>query len=237
MKMTTSSSDYFAQVAGQWDQLRAGFFTEAVRESAISKANLNPESIVADIGGGTGFLAAGLAPRVRKVYLLDGSPAMIEVARQNLCQYENIEYHVTDSQLLSLPDASVDAAFANMYLHHCPDPLDAIRSMTRILKPGGILVITDMDSHSYTWLKEEMADEWMGFEREQVSTWFHQAGLIQVTIGCTGQSCCAESQDPEKKDREDRSARISVFVAVGTRPGGNPVIPEPSQKKCCCKNG
>ena len=37
---------------------------------------------------------------------------------------------------LPLPDASVDAVFANMYLHHCPDPLAAIREMVRILRPG-----------------------------------------------------------------------------------------------------
>ena len=54
---------------------------------------------------------------------------------------------------LPLPDAAVDAAFANMYLHHCPDPQEAIREMVRILRPGGRLVITDMDTTSYEWLK------------------------------------------------------------------------------------
>ena len=75
MSMTPASTQYFDQVAGQWDEIRSGYFTEAVRQAAIAKAYLRPEMIVADIGAGTGFMAAGLAPLVQKVHVIDGSPA------------------------------------------------------------------------------------------------------------------------------------------------------------------
>ena len=52
------------KVAAQWDDLRTGYFTEAVRESAIRKAYLRPVMVVADAGAGTGYMSAGLAPRV-----------------------------------------------------------------------------------------------------------------------------------------------------------------------------
>ncbi len=84
MNSTNPSAGYFDQVAGQWDDLRKGYFTEAVREAAIRKAYLHPEMIVADVGAGTGFVAAGLAPLVKQVYVIDGSPAMLDVARKNL---------------------------------------------------------------------------------------------------------------------------------------------------------
>ena len=83
----------------------------------------------------------------KHVHVLDGSAAMLDVARKNLAQFENLEFHPADGLALPLPDASLDAVFANMYLHHCPDPLAAIREMVRILRPGGRLVITDMDTH------------------------------------------------------------------------------------------
>jgi len=46
--------DYFDTVADQWDQMRAGYFDESVREVAIAKANLRPDMVVADVGTGTG---------------------------------------------------------------------------------------------------------------------------------------------------------------------------------------
>ena len=162
MTMTKASAQYFDQVAGEWDNIRAGYFTEAVRESAIAKAYLRPEMAVADVGAGTGFMAAGLAPLVSQVHVIDGSTAMLEVARQNLSQYSNIEYHAADGGSIPLASGSIDVVFANMYLHHCPDPAEAIGEMMRILKPGGRLMITDMDAHPYAWFKEEMADEWWG---------------------------------------------------------------------------
>ena len=212
MSELNPARDYFESIADQWDSMRSGYFTEAVREAAIARSYLHPDMIVADIGAGTGFVTAGLAPRVKKVHLVDGSRAMLDVARQNLASFANLEFHEADGQSLPLPDASLDAAFANMYLHHCPDPLSAILEIVRTLRPGGRLVVTDMDSHSHAWLKEEMADVWLGFDREQIRSWFTQAGLVNLVIDCTGESCSARSQEADGE-----SARIDVFVATGTR--------------------
>ena len=200
MNTSNPSASYFDKVAPQWDNLRTGYFTEAVREAAIRKAYLHPGMTVADVGAGTGFMAAGLAPLVKHVHVLDGSAAMLDEARRNLSQFENVEFHEADGLSLPLPDASVDAVFANMYLHHCPDPLASIREMVRILRPAGRLVITDMDAHTHEWLKTEMADIWLGFERNQIRVWFEEAELVNVVVDCTGESCQAgcESEEGER---------------------------------------
>jgi arsenite methyltransferase len=216
MSMTSAAAQYFDQVAGQWDQIRSGYFTEAVRKAAIQKAYLRSDMEVADVGAGTGFMSAGLAPLVHKVYAFDGSAAMLDVARQNLKEFNNIIFKEAEGLSLPLPDASLDAVFANMYLHHCEDPLAAITEMARLLRPGGRLVITDMDAHDYEWMPDEMADVWLGFERSQVRLWFEQAGLVNNIIDCTGESCCADS-GCEATPAEQREAQISVFIAVGTK--------------------
>src|SRR5512138_4025913 len=104
----TDSNTYFGQVAGQWDEIRAGYFTEHMRDAAIAKADLPPGAIVADIGTGTGFVAAGLAPRVKEVYGFDASAAMLEVARRNLSVFPNVELHEAPGDCLPLPAAVLD---------------------------------------------------------------------------------------------------------------------------------
>ncbi len=205
-----SVKGYFKEIAGQWDQMRESYFTEAVRESAISKANLGQESVVADVGTGTGFMLAGLVPLASKVYGFDNSPQMLEVARKNLRGAENLDLAVSEGQSLPLPDGTLDAAFANMYLHHAPDPAAAVAEMARVLKPGGRLVITDLDKHDHEWMAREMFDVWMGFDRADVEAWFKAAGLADVAVECTGSDCCGSSASGDR-------ATIGVFVASGTK--------------------
>jgi len=212
MSTTNPSFEYFLRVADDWDRLRSGYFTEAVRNIAIAKAYLHPDMTVADVGAGTGFISAGLAPLVRKVHVLDGSPAMLDKARQNLSGFDNLVFHTADGLSLPVSDASVDSVFANMYLHHCADPLASIHEMARILRPGGRLIITDMDAHSHEWLKSEMSDLWLGFERRQMREWFDAAGLVNVIVDSTGESCQSKC-----KNEAGEHADINIFVAVGTK--------------------
>ena len=76
-------------------------------------------------------MTAGLAPRVAQVHLADGSPAMLEEAGRNLSAHHNVTYGLMQDGRIPLPDGAVDAAFANMYLHHCTDPAAAIAEMAR----------------------------------------------------------------------------------------------------------
>lgn len=207
---------YFDRVALEWDQLRADYFSNALREAAIARAYLRPEMVVADVGGGSGLMAAGLAPLVTQVHVIDRTPAMLEVARRNLAQFSNVFFHRADGEQLPLVDGAVDAVFANMYLHHCRDPQAAIREMVRILRPGGRLMITDLSAHSYARLQHEMADIWMGFTRDQLRTWLRAADLVNVLVRCTDQDCCA-TVTSEGTDAAERSARVSVLLATGSK--------------------
>jgi SAM-dependent methyltransferase len=69
-----------------------------------------------------------------------------------------------------------------------------------------------MDAHTHEWLKTEMADLWLGFERDQIRDWFEKAELVNVVVDCTGESCQAEC-----KSEEGEHADVSIFVAAGTK--------------------
>ncbi len=84
------SQAYFAQVANQWDEIRTGYFTEAMRDAAIAKAGLPRNAVVADIGTGTGFVAAALASKAQHVYGFDASAEMLATAERNLAGLTNV---------------------------------------------------------------------------------------------------------------------------------------------------
>lgn len=191
-----SSSEYFATVAEQWDDLRAGFFPQAVREKALAAAGAQAGRTAADIGAGTGFVTQALLDAGLTVFAVDQSPAMLAELRAKFPTADlQRRLHGLEgpADSLPLPDASVDCAFANMLLHHVDDPARAIAEMARILRPGGRLVITDLDLHTRRELLDEQHDRWPGFAREDVARWLEAAGLDAIAVEACGERCCADS--------------------------------------------
>jgi ubiquinone/menaquinone biosynthesis C-methylase UbiE len=80
--------EFFERVATDWDTMRLAYYDERVIERMAAVSGADKGMTVADVGTGTGFVAAGLAPRVRRVLALDNSPAMLEVARKNLADLD-----------------------------------------------------------------------------------------------------------------------------------------------------
>jgi arsenite methyltransferase len=203
-------NSYFAEVAEQWDEMRSGYFTEHLRDAAIDKAHLPPHAVVADVGTGTGFVAAGLASRTDRVMGFDASPDMLAVARRNLAQFNNVEFREATGDQLPVSGEMFDGVFANMYLHHAPDPLAAIKEMARVLKIDGVMCITDLDTHDHEWQREQMADLWLGFERDDIRRWFAEAGLHDIDVDCAEGTCTACGPDGEVQP-------LSIFVALGRK--------------------
>jgi len=184
--MTEQGQRYFRQIAPEWDTLRQTLFGEDTRDAVLTRANPQPWMRAADIGCGTGFLALGLAPLVAEVLCVDASPEMLAQAQSRLQAYPNVRFRVAEGTQLPLETASLDLVVANMYLHHVPEPLLALREMVRILRPGGQLVLSDMDEHHETWMRDEMADVWLGFPRDMLVDWLAQAGLCNVSVDSPG---------------------------------------------------
>lgn len=206
-----SSKGYFDEVAGQWDGMREAFFSEAVRERAISQAQVQPGEVAADIGAGSGFVTEGLLRRGLKVIAVDQSQAMLEEIKSKFSAEEAIDCRLGQAEHLPIDTEAVDRVFANMYLHHVESPLSAITEMARILRPGGTLVITDLDEHDFEFLRTEQHDRWLGFRREDVRAWLSESGLIDVATDCVGEDCCSQSESGVA------AAKVSIFVASGRK--------------------
>jgi ubiquinone/menaquinone biosynthesis C-methylase UbiE len=208
-----SSKEYFDEVAKRWDEMRGAFFSDAVREKAIAVAGVQPGEMAADIGAGSGFITEGLVQRGLTVIAVDQSEVMLDEMRRKFSDLDAIEYRMGLAESLPIAGDAVDYVFANMYLHHVESPADTIMEMARILRPGGRLVITDLDEHAFEFLRTEQYDRWLGFKRDDVERWLTEAGLHSVATDCIGEDCCAQSEYGED------FAAVSIFVACGEKTG------------------
>jgi len=207
----TESKTYFDKVSGEWDKIRSGLFSNDVRDKAYSVAKIEKDKLAADIGCGTGFITRGLVKKGLRVIAVDQSEKMLHQLKKKTKNKKMIDCRVGESNKLPINDNEVDYVFANMYLHHVEDPLVAIKEMVRILKPGGKIVITDLDKHDFDFLKTEQHDIWMGFDRKDIKNWFNEAGLKNAEIDCVESNCCAKSNECQD------NASISIFFAYGEK--------------------
>ena len=93
-----------------------------------------------DLGCGSGRWAAQVAPRVGTLHCIDPSDA-IEVARRNLSNHDNVEFHRRTAAALPFEPRSMDFGYSLGVLHHVEDTEGALRAAVRVLKPGAPLLV------------------------------------------------------------------------------------------------
>src|SRR5215510_2569072 len=175
------SQAFFSSSAGQWDRLRQEMFGDRFHLLALP-ALLDDESVVADLGCGTGQLAEALAPFVRTVIAVDRSRAMLRAAGQRLGPWANVELRQGELDALPIDDAALDAATLSLVLHHQADPPTVLAETARVLRPGGRLLVIDMVAHDRREYQQQMGHVWLGFERTQLVEWLTEAGFEGVRV-------------------------------------------------------
>lgn len=196
----TAVEQLFASETLSWDAERERLFGRGIELRAFP-ALLDPNWVVADLGCGTGIVAEALAPHVRRVIGVDASPFQLKEARRRLRSHANVELREASLEALPLDPASVDAAVLALVLHYLPEPRQALQEAARVLKPGGRLLVVDMESHAREEYRLRLRHVWQGFARERIEDWLAAVGLRDVRY----HALPVEGEGP------------SLFTAVGTK--------------------
>ncbi len=132
--------------------------------------HLLPDFHVLDVGCGPGTITADFASIVNHVTAVEHTAAALDLARDQMAGRTNISYVVSDAHALDLPDDSFDVVHAHQVLQHLADPVQALREMRRVCKPGGLVAVRDSDYLGFTWFPEVPAfDEWMRLYQQAAS--------------------------------------------------------------------
>jgi len=174
-----AANRYFAGHAGVWDQIRSLHVAESEVERAIDRAlGHRPLGRLVDIGTGTGRMIELFAPRATEAIGIDRSSEMLRLARVKL-ESAGISSSLRqgDMYALPLPDETAQSIIIHQVLHYAHSPAAAIAEASRVLAPGGTLLVVDFAAHEREELRTTDAHIRLGFEDEVMMGWFASTGL------------------------------------------------------------
>ena len=171
---------YFAAQAINWNNLRALHVAEERVEAAVLEAaGSGPFHAVLDLGTGTGRMLELLAPRATRAVGIDGSPAMLNVARAQLDRkgLRNVQLRQGDIYALPVERGGYDLVVIHQVLHYLDDPGRALKEAARVLRPGGRLLVVDFAPHAEEGLRDQHAHRRLGFGRAELEAFLAEANL------------------------------------------------------------
>jgi ArsR family transcriptional regulator len=118
-------------------------------------------------------------------------------ARISARGYDNVKLLKSElgaAELRSHVGDGADVVFASRLLHHAPRPIDLVRQLARLARPGGAVVIIDYARHDDESMRDE-ADLWLGFEPAELRRFAREAGLLSAEVVRLPSAWCGRGKD------------------------------------------
>ncbi len=144
--------------------------------------HLRPGMRLLDVGCGPGSITRGLAERLApgQVVGLDLSREALDGARRDAAArgLTNLQYQEGSVYQLPFADASFDAVYAHQVLQHLRERESAVREMLRVVRPGGLVAVRDVDwGTAAYWPRDPWIDRFVEVHQR---TWYRNGGEPQM---------------------------------------------------------
>jgi ArsR family transcriptional regulator len=169
---------FFDMVAADWDHLRSDILGD-LELGRIIVEQVPDCGVASDLGCGSGALLVPLRRRAPKVVGIDASERMLLEARRRLERepQAGVELRLGELEHLPMGDGETDWAVINLVLHHLRNPQAGLREASRVVRPGGGLLVVDFAKHEEELLRSRYGDRWLGFVDRELSEWLATAGF------------------------------------------------------------
>lgn len=205
MSSTGYSTDHSASV------LRTHSWRTAANSAAYLIPHLKANMTILDIGCGPASISIDLARLVPQGHLtgIEPVPDPLEGARKLASEagVTNISFQVADTHSLPFDDNTFDIVHVHQVLQHISDPVNGLREMRRVVKPGGLVACRE--SASMTWYPpSKKLDAWHDLNKNlirkkggnleagsYIHVWAERAGFDQAKIRKSAASWCFSSEE------------------------------------------
>jgi ubiquinone/menaquinone biosynthesis C-methylase UbiE len=211
------SREFFDRVAGDWDAIGVDFTSGQARQR-VAAGFLPPDSVIADLGCGTGYVAQAFLGLARKVICVDRSLGMLDQARKRLeatSTGTEVELRPGDLDSLPIADDEVDGAVCAMILHHLPDPLPCLMEVFRVVRPGGTAAILELAPHRREWMHDSLGDRHLGLEPSEITSRLELAGFVDLSMEVVDDGY---GPTPPGEASSDSDTPLSLYILRGRVP-------------------
>ena len=135
---------------------------------------------VLDVGTGTAQITIEFCQRPVNVDMvaIDLAVEMLLLAEQNIRDaglHGSILLKHVDAKKLPFGDGEFDWVISNSIVHHIPEPIDCLREMQRVLKPGGLLFVRDLLRPDSSEQVEHLVQTYAGNDNDEQQQLFRQS--------------------------------------------------------------
>ena len=167
---------FYKYLSKVYDRVNRFNWTDEMRTEALSWLEFGEGDRVLDVGCGTGFGTEGLLEHAEDVHGLDQSVHQMEKAFEKFGRHDRVSFYRGDAERLPFRDGVFDVVWSSGSIEYWPNPVEGLRELRRVAKPGGQVLVVGPD-YPHNRVLQRVADAIMLFyDEDEADRMFEEAG-------------------------------------------------------------